>query len=53
MPPPRHKVIYNPIPTSLFLLTAFYVAFGYQYICIYIFCIMCLIQQNKDVGMGL
>ena len=54
MPTPRHKLIHNPIPTSLFLFVCcecirqrkniFTLNWLYE--------IHCGLERNKDVGMG-
>ena len=62
MPTPRHEVTHNPIPTSLFLPRLQHNIFRRQLDIKMLCCFLCLItnkqtnnmlQQNKDVGMGL
>ena len=53
---PRHKVTHNPIPTSLFL-PRLQCTFSCRKLDVkMLYCLLCLmhmLKQNKDVGMGL
>ena len=56
MPTPRHKLIHNPIPTSLFLSSPQCISYS-QFNVMFFLCLMHSQQtnkiQNRDVGMGL
>ena len=57
MPTPRHKLIHNPIPTSLFLSSPQCISCSQFNVKMFFLCLMHLQQTNKipnrDVGMGL
>ena len=57
MPTPRHKLIHNPIPTSLFLSSPQCISCSQFNVKMFFLCLMHSQQtnkiQNKDVGMGL
>ena len=55
IPTPRHKLIHNPIPTSLFCYKILF-ALGKEKIFtsnLLVHEIHCGLERNKDVGMGL
>ena len=55
MPSPRHKLIHNTIPTSLFCFKILFVvnASGKEKNLHIELAIHCCLERNKDVGMGL
>ena len=57
MPTPRHKLIHNPIPTSLFLSSPQCISCSQFNVKMFFLCLMHSQQtnkiQNRDVGMGL
>ena len=57
MPTPRHKLIHNPIPTSLFLSSSQCISCSQFNVKMFFLCLMHSQQtneiQNRDVGMGL